>query len=303
MGSFPFITELAEGQSTQLSTPEGRWYNATGKSIASIAATGQNDFVYQPGGAAPHDNVYTSWPALVAAVNAVFGQRRILIDSLNTGDVGPTVPAGNWSLDNVLLLGKFPSSGFIPTLTFLDGAHVTSRELGVQDVNLASTSTTSVITVDTDGLDVTLLDMFVTSATAPFFHVASGAQSTNFSLFGLASFGDGTNPVLQVDNGLTTFVNLYDTATLFSGATSGAGAIELSFFPVSSQLSGASGPIGDAAVQFPQMAGLIPIIQDPQVPVTPNMLFLANLIVPIQVLGMGAVQTANANTADVPGTN
>jgi len=240
MGAFPFITELAEGQSTQLSTPEGRWFNATGVSVGTVTAGAVNDFVFQPGGTA-HDNVYTSWPALMAAVNAANGIRRILID---TTFGTATVPAGTWAVDNVQLYGKTTAAGFIASLGFADGAHLTFATLYVSLLILNSSSTSSVATIASGkGAFVLFASAALFSASAPFFHVASGAATFTLGLVEGSEIGDATNSVLQVDSEIGANLVVLDQAIVFANATSGAGGLTV---PVS--------PGGE--VDSPQLAGI-----------------------------------------------
>ena len=93
-------------------------------------------FVYRPGGVAGA-NVYTTWPTLVAAVNAVAGLRLVSVDD-SIADAHAT--AGAWNLAGWILTGSFkrtPRTGNSPTLYFDDattlvaGGYPTLCTLGI----------------------------------------------------------------------------------------------------------------------------------------------------------------------------
>ena len=86
---------------------------ATGAAGSGVTSS----FVFQPGGT-PGGNVYTTWPSLMAAVNAIpgaFGWRTIVCDS--TFAV-PHVTAGSWNVDMCFFTARQNSFN----LVFDDGA-------------------------------------------------------------------------------------------------------------------------------------------------------------------------------------
>lgn len=303
MGAFPFIEELSEGRGVQLATAEGRWASATGKSVSAVAALGQNDFVYSPGNPAPHDNVFASWPLLIAAVNSVFGMRRILVDPTFAGDLGPQVPAGTWAVDNVMFYGKVPSSGFLPSLTFDDGAHLTANAIYVENLIVQSSSTSPVITLAGGiGLVFVLFQGAVFgSGTAPFFLAATDSGTFTLQAAGASFVGDGSNPVVTANGAASVEILILEQSILSANATSGTGIIGVPFSPgaVFSVASGFPGPTL-VNVQPPQLAGLTPNNQSAQLPFWISQQFLANALAPATVVGFDSVQTSDATPTQLP---
>lgn len=261
---------------------------------------GGTSFVYQPGGVS-HDNVYASWRPLIDAVNAVAGVRSILID---TTFAAATVPAGNWAIsDAVQLFGLVPSTGFIPFLTFEDGAHLSCTSIYSESLILASASTTPVMTFAGGGgcTFVMVLGAIFGSASAPFFLAATDSGVFTLVALGAAEIGDGTNPVLEANGAANAAIEVLDQSLLFANATSGTGAVGVTFTP-GATLSTASGfPLpSDQNVQPPQLAGLVPVNQSAQTPYWIGQQFLANLLAPATVIGVDAIQTADATPTDLP---
>ena len=171
-------------------------------SEGSGVTASSNDFVYQPGGVA-HGNVHTDWPTLITAVNLVAGVRRILIDPTFAGITGPTVPAGTWSVDNVQFYGKVPSTGFFPSLTFNDGAHLTANSLYFQNliVQLDPGATTPVMTFAGGvGCVVEIYSGAIFgNAAAPFFRAATDSGTCTLAAISASFIGDGTNPIFEAN--------------------------------------------------------------------------------------------------------
>jgi len=253
-----------------------------------------HDFVYRPGDTT-HDNVFATWAPLIAAVNAVAGVRTILVD---TSLGAATVPVGTWPVDGVQFYGKIASTGALPSLTFNDGARLIAGTLDTRNLILISASTVPVMTfTGGDGGAITVTDTAIMgSAAAPFFLVATDSGAVTLSSFGFTELGDGTNAVLQADGAANISVTMFDQTILFANATRGTGALTLSFTPASDT----GNDPGDAFVQFPQIAGLIPVNVMPTVPFPTNEQFLANILVPATVVGVDSIQTSNAVTADLP---
>lgn len=257
-----------------------------------------NDFVYQPGGTA-HANVFTSWPLLVAAVNAANGVRRILVDANFVGG-NANVPAGTWDLDNVILYGNTSSDGFSPFLVFQDGAKVTTHDLEAFFIGLSSVSTAPVIAyAGGSGGIITCSASFVqASAAAPFISVAADAGLVTVNLLNGTGLGDATNPAIQIDGAGSTNITKEDDSTIFANATTGTGNAFLEGVPGSN----GSGGLTAATIQFPQLAGLNFISQTPTTPYPQNEQWLANTTMPlgladaVTVVAVKGIQTANANT-------
>lgn len=246
MGALVFLDDLAEGQGVQLASPEGGWRSGTGKPLGPASAGQISNFVYRPGAAANSGNVFKDWSALVAALNGVQGIRTVLVDPFNTGDIGPTVPAGTWAVNDVLFYGQLPTSGFFPPLTFEDGAKLTGTAIYFTFLVLQSNSSSAVVTYS-GGLGgvLSLLNCGLSSATSPFVHVAGDAGTVTLILAGFSEMGDGTNSAMQVDAPASSAnLNVLEQAIVFANATSGTGTLNLALSP-------------GGEVDAPQIAGLI----------------------------------------------
>lgn len=185
-----------------------------------------SSFVFQPGGTAGQ-NVFVTWPSLVAAVNAVVGIKFVLID--------PThgvceVPAGTWNLNNWWIVGGGPSFA----LTFLNGAHIDplTESLYFENLTIVDAGSTPILTL--------------TPANFPEiqFHFCA-IENTGGSTFLTAPVGTGA-VILAADNtilgllGTTIFqfddttgppflsaITLVGGSSLAANATEGAGNVQV----------------------------------------------------------------------------
>jgi hypothetical protein len=168
-----------------------------GGGAAAVATT----FVFRPGGVA-HDNVYTTWPSLYAALNAAApvspqGHRSptwIQIDD----SVSPAImPAGTYNVDAVTFSGvaNFNNASGSSAMTLADGVHFITSLLSFFLVAVSCAPTTPVITVGPSQelwLFLNSLEFTVTGGTAPFLLV----DNTGFADIILqqnATIGDGTH--------------------------------------------------------------------------------------------------------------
>ena len=208
---------LADGSDATINvTPGG---NAT--------AQGAVSFLFQPGGTAGA-NVFTTWVALYAAVNALDGIRTVQVDD----SIAPaTVPAGAYDLSGWVLAGTFQAStltSFTPVLTFETGATITDLpDLVTLSLTLESASTSPVYAFDTAPSDLVLdLGAQVQSGAgaAPF--LSSPAGSTGLAFLGdNCRIGDGTNAAWSVVAGATAYLLQLPFSVLNTNALTGTGTV------------------------------------------------------------------------------
>ena len=177
-------------------------------------AAKQYAFVYRPGGVAG-DNVYTTWPTLMAAVAAVQGPKVVQLD----GTAGAlTVPAGAWNIQDVTFVSRDQAS---QVLTFLAGATVTGTRFSLDSVSFEGTTTvyttplgvTSTITLDHGSL-------ILSASATPFISVPATATLQLFMDEG-SLLGDSVHPAVTVAGTLSGVVT--GTSQVLANALAGAG--------------------------------------------------------------------------------
>ncbi len=199
--------------------------------LGSSAATGvTSTFVYRPGGHAA-GNVYTSLPALMAAVALVAGPKVVQIDDTI---VSPAIiPAGTWDLVDITLVGIF--DGFVTTnqAQCADGCVLLNMASVAYQLQLSSVSSAPVVTMaDGQGLLLDTGASIVGSATgAPFFFAAGPYVNPPTVIMGLGA-GFGGTPgqyVLRVnDNTQGVDVVLGGTGNSFpDNVVTGTGTLNL----------------------------------------------------------------------------
>lgn len=195
-------------------------------------------FVFRPGGVADK-NVFTTWPTLYAAVNAVQGPRLVEIDVSIAPAVVPTagMPVPGWNLDDWTLTGvpNTLATGQ-PLLTFADGAVIdpATRTLTItQSLGVQSAAPGATIWTPAAGSPASVPTLYLTNnsfilpnAAAPIIHVTAGVIFNLLAEDG--SIGDTVNPVVQVDAAGTLNFNASSFGGLTAHAVSGAGAFNLS---------------------------------------------------------------------------
>ena len=103
-------------------------------------------FVFRPGGV-PQDNVFTSWPALVAALSTMQGRKIIEFDDSLVAPGACVIPAGQWAMNDVSWAGFGPRPGRIrPLVEIVEGVVLTRfRIIGGQITIVNKASSTSPI--------------------------------------------------------------------------------------------------------------------------------------------------------------
>ena len=190
---------------------------------------GASSFLFQPGGVAG-GNVFTDWPSLYAAVNAVEGLRWVAVDDSIANAV---VPAGAYNLAGWILLGSPQPSvrtGDFVVLTFQTGATITQcwAMVGLW-LGIASTSTAPVLAA-TVARETVYLDqnasLYCEAGAAPFIH-CTDVTTVSIYLGAGVSIGDGTNAVLEVDTGVHAFIELPTIAAgISANALTGTGEVD-----------------------------------------------------------------------------
>jgi hypothetical protein len=195
---------------------------------SSLAKALEYTFVFRPGAVGPlAPNVFTTWPAVIAAMALVDGPKLLQIDPTFAPAV---VPPGAWSLDNVTLTGRNDSSiTGQPTLTFAAGATITSNltrvtgSLGLQNTGAIVWTIPAGTTIPVLYLDEN--SFMVGSPGAPFIHIPAGATLAVNALD--SDLGDTTNTVIQVDAGGTLDANAIGGGGFTANAVAGAGTFDL----------------------------------------------------------------------------
>ena len=170
-------------------------------------------FVFQPGGTA-RQNVYTSWASLYAALSLVEGLVDVVFDNTHGSC---TIPAGTYSLDNVVFQGPLnilTSSPLVVTLA--DGCVFTSFPTISNIIELHTVSSSPILNV-TNG-EVVVISMLLgaaltNSAGAAMIDVAAGGQA-------IISMGDYTTIT-----GATGFPVIKGHGTSTLGLALAAGAV------------------------------------------------------------------------------
>lgn len=223
------------------------------ETLAILAASGSGGgggggglgyaFVFRPGGVT-NENVFATWPALVAAVNAVQGPKLVEIDTSIAPAIVPVagMPAAGWNLSDWTLQGL----GF-NTLTFAAGALIDPATTQLTVTNgLAVTNTGTVVLTTTAANAPFLLieaDAVVNGTPgAPFIDIPAGTTLLLFAI-DAGGVGDGVNAAINVAAGGTLDAGLAASGTFVAHAFSGAGTFNLT-------ISAA------ATLEYPQ--GLVP---------------------------------------------
>lgn len=197
------------------------------------------ELVYRPGDPDPGPNVFTTWPDLVAAMNAPEALRGLRVISV-LDDLAPaTVPAGAWSFQGpgqVVIRGVFgkPPLGTRTILTFQDGA-----TLGVDSlfyltdfIALFSVSSSPVIVVGPGDGGVTIYmdrGAALGAGSTPFIS-AQDPATTNLIAVGLgALLANAGAPAIELnDPGATLILSIFNQGVVDTNALSGVnGSIAL----------------------------------------------------------------------------
>lgn len=180
---------------------------ARARGSGGSASATQFAFVYAPNGVAG-GNVYTSFPALHAAMNAVPGIKLVLLD--DGGVPGSCiVPAGAWNMKGWLIEGAVNIAGTSTLLVFQQGATLTAVWTDATYVGFETESNAPVYTMangDTVVLD-TGSGVFAAPGAAPFFVTPNGVQAGIGMLTG-TELGGSNLPVWQLDAGSSPFLIL-----------------------------------------------------------------------------------------------
>lgn len=193
----------------------------------SIVAT-QYSFVYRPGGVA-HDNVYTTWPALYAALNLAApvspqGNRPPTLIQIDDSVVSPApvvIPAAAspYNLDGVTFVGvaDINSNTGLSVLNIADGAHIQPGGiLTFSSVEVHYLGTATPCILNSSAAQISIIYCFgggsiESDAAGVFLDVTDGFGSIT-SEFG--ALGDGTHAlgtatapgILNVEGYVNTFV-------------------------------------------------------------------------------------------------
>lgn len=193
----------------------------------------QTTFVYRPGGVAG-GNVYTSWAALYAALNAVDGPCVVQLDN-SAGAV--LIPAGTYDLLDVKLIGL--GGKLLTQANLAEGVIFQNLAYIGGSLNLISNANvTSAMTISALGqlLVVDDISSFGSIGTAPFIHVGAGGglnviAKTNSDVY-LNS--------ISVDAGRSVNIWLYNLSILSPTALSGLGTVSV-FYDASSSVAAQGG--------------------------------------------------------------
>ncbi len=195
-----------------------------------VSGVVSNVIIFRPGGVAGA-NVYTSWPALMAAVALVAGPKIVQIDDTI---VSPAViPAGTWDLADITLVGIV--NGLVTTnfAQCADGCVLVNLVSIANQLQLSSISSAPVVTMtDGQGLVIDTGASIVGSATgAPFFFAPGPYINPPVVIMGIgAGFGETSGQyVLRVnDNTQGVDVVLGGTGNSFpDNVVTGTGTLNL----------------------------------------------------------------------------
>jgi hypothetical protein len=206
---------------------------AYARSAGGAATAAAATFVFRPGGAAA-GNVYATWSALYAALDAaapVSAQGHRSPTTIQVDDsIAPAVlPAGNYNVDAVTFVGlaNFNNATGASNLTLADGVHFTASVLNVVLVSIFCAPTSAVLTVGA-GQELWLFmtesgDLEVTGGTAPFLLV-NNAGFADIILIQNGVLGDGVHTVANAGAGPDNLFVLAYASVVRSNALAGAGA-------------------------------------------------------------------------------
>lgn len=205
--------------------------------------------VLRPGDTSGAPNVYTSWASLYAATSAIQGGVRVNFDD----SLAPIhMPAGTYDVDGWVWVA---GSGF-PDLIIDDGAHATFRNLFIDGLEVTYNGTSDFFapTAAFGEANLYILDGAILTCTAAGrFLVASGAGSDVFiTTYPSCGIGDGTHAVFAATGGGTC--ETFQSGGQFADNAQVGGTLDydMSVFV-------------DAANQFSNGVGLIPLDQTPVV--------------------------------------
>jgi hypothetical protein len=163
-------------------------------------------FVYRPGGVAA-GNVYTSWPAVVAAMAAVEGCKMLEFDD---SIVSPApVPAGAWTMNGVTWTGARVSETDVTQVQIADGASFTGlrRFSGFLLVEFLGSAPAVADLADDDAVYFEHVIGIQCAGTAPMFLV-SAVNNVLFEFWDRVLWINAGNEVLEVAAGGSAFLRL-----------------------------------------------------------------------------------------------
>jgi hypothetical protein len=162
------------------------WIELQRRAAASFAGAA-SVLVFRPGSSGGGENVFSTWPALVAAAQAVQGMKWIVIDDT----IQPCeVPAGTWRLRGyAILVARPPSAGAgLAKLTFLDLAKLVDA-FEFWGLELTSESSSHVMeSGDYAGMGESVVfrlcqgSSLTVTGTARFFRTSSGPSASTWWL-------------------------------------------------------------------------------------------------------------------------
>jgi len=206
------LVPVSGGGTTTFLRADGNFAVPPGSGATSPA------FVYQEGGVAA-GNVYNTWAALYAAMNAVAGPRVLQIDNSVTSPC--VVPAGAYNLADVTMVGR----GTLTLLQLANGVTFTGFPTAIRDALRIDSVSAAAIYVQAAGDKDVILDnrSVLASSTTPFINVSSGA---NFQIImnNESVLVNAGAAVLDVDAGGNGSISEYSASSVANNTYSGAGA-------------------------------------------------------------------------------
>jgi hypothetical protein len=193
-----------------------------------------SNFVFQPGGATV-GNIYASWAALYAALNAVTGPKVVLIDDSFTSPA--VIPAGTYNVNYVTFTGvaNGTTNSGGASLTLADGCHFSASATTVIHFNgalyVTSAAATDIISAG-NGTTVNVFFQdacFITMTGAGAFLHCTGTGVGYISGQTL-NFGDGSHAVLVVDATALGYLQVFDASVIHGSSVSAAAANVLSVY-------------------------------------------------------------------------
>jgi hypothetical protein len=227
----PNILTSTEGGSRDLTTIDGQTLHVDMKSIASILPGVEPYSVVVKPGATPGGNVYASWAAMRAVVDAILQPGtpvRCLFDDTIVSPIHITPQAGDvpWNVNNWSIYGTDnPTTSSASQIVFDDGAHWTLQFGDWWELTIGNNGTTPAIA----GTNTTAFLFGVVFGTGtnhqPVFSCGAAGSPESVNLFNVGTFcGDGTNPFVTVAAGGFFAWLGFDSSTLSANAVVGPGA-------------------------------------------------------------------------------
>jgi hypothetical protein len=176
------------------------------QAIGGIGVAGASVFIYQPGGVAVN-NVYTSWSNLVAALGLVYGRKIVMFDDSVTSPC--PVPPGTYDMKDVTLVGRVYEGEPNAVVRFFDGAAINNLRAIGDGLEIRSTSTSPIYTVDGDTRLLLSGASSIRCTTAPFISVASGVDLA-LEMNGEFALVRTGYEVVRLESYATLTVNAYD---------------------------------------------------------------------------------------------